>query len=254
MNGLAFELSGRTAFFKKPDVNEYAYFTYSHIHKIALLGLLGATLGLNGYLQQFESIKKDGENADNTFPEFYSVLHALRVAIVPYGDRGYFSKKIQAFNNGVGYASHEQGGNLIIRQQWLERPKWTIYLMQGEVEEHVYQKLRQMLLQRQTIFIPYLGSNDHQAKLSNVRSVTLEPVHEIAGLDSLFPVENIDYASRGTYGEQAPFYFSEWMPIALNEATNHYIMQELGHTNKRLKEVNGSGRVFSCEQRNLYFI
>lgn len=34
---IRFELWGNTAFFKKPDVNEYVYFTYNNIHKIALL-------------------------------------------------------------------------------------------------------------------------------------------------------------------------------------------------------------------------
>ena len=57
---IKFKLSGKTAFFKKPDVNEYAYFTYNNIHKIALLGMLGAVIGLGGYNQQKE----------NKYPEF----------------------------------------------------------------------------------------------------------------------------------------------------------------------------------------
>lgn len=254
MDGLAFELSGQTAFFKKPDVNEYAYFTYSHIHKVALLGILGATLGLGGYLQQFDSIKRDGENTNNVFPEFYSVLHALQVAIVPHGDRGYFSKKIQAFNNGVGYASHEQGGNLIIRQQWLEHPHWTIYLARGEVDAEKYQLLQNMLCQHRTIFMPYLGTNDHPAVLNSVRVLELEPVQDPEGLDSLFSVQSAELATRGTYGEKAPFYFSEWMPVMLNQTTNHYVMEELVHTNKRIGKIIDKGRIYTCEQRNLFFI
>ncbi len=34
---MKFKLFGKTAFFKKPEVNEYAYFTYNNIHKIASL-------------------------------------------------------------------------------------------------------------------------------------------------------------------------------------------------------------------------
>ena len=49
MKAIKFNLSGKFAHFKKPDVNSYAYFTYSHIHKVALLGILGAILGLKGY-------------------------------------------------------------------------------------------------------------------------------------------------------------------------------------------------------------
>ena len=49
MEAVKFTLSGRNAFFKKPEVNAYYYFTYSHIHKVALLGIFGAILGYGGY-------------------------------------------------------------------------------------------------------------------------------------------------------------------------------------------------------------
>ena len=46
---IKFKLSGKFAHFKKPDVNSNVYFTYSHIHKVALLGIFGAILRLDGY-------------------------------------------------------------------------------------------------------------------------------------------------------------------------------------------------------------
>ena len=57
MEAVAFTLKGRTAFFKKPDVNVNTYFTYNNIHKIALLGVLGAVIGLGGYIQQKQEMK-----------------------------------------------------------------------------------------------------------------------------------------------------------------------------------------------------
>ena len=45
---LKFLLKGKHAFFKYPNFN-IINFTYSHIHKPALLGLLGAIVGYNGY-------------------------------------------------------------------------------------------------------------------------------------------------------------------------------------------------------------
>ena len=57
MEAISFILSGKTAHFKKPDVNSYAYFTYNNIHKPALLGLLGAVLGLKGYAQLFDEVE-----------------------------------------------------------------------------------------------------------------------------------------------------------------------------------------------------
>ncbi|GEB77863.1 type I-B CRISPR-associated protein Cas5b [Sporolactobacillus inulinus] len=256
MEAIAFELSGKTAFFKKPDVNEYAYFTYSHIHKIALLGLIGSVLGLGGYWKQYRSLQSKGENALNRYPEFFECLHSIGVSIVPHGDRGYFPKKIQSFNNSVGYASQEAGGNLIVREQWLENPHWTIYLLKNKVPSNLYNQLTESLLNRETIFIPYLGKNDHPATISQVRVAKLEELSdEINGFDSLFPAADVVYARRGTIDKYStPFYFSEWMPVNLTLRTNHYILNELAHTNKRIQEVRDKSKVFQTEMKTLYFI
>ncbi len=49
MEILKFNLKGSHAFFKVPEVNTYYYFTYGNIHKVALLGMLGAIMGYKGY-------------------------------------------------------------------------------------------------------------------------------------------------------------------------------------------------------------
>ena len=71
MEALTFKLSGKTACFRKPDVNEFAYFTYHHIHKIALMGVLGSIVGLGGYAQQGEC----------EYPEFYEKLIPTKSAL-----------------------------------------------------------------------------------------------------------------------------------------------------------------------------
>ena len=132
MKAICFKLSGKTACFRKPDVNVYAYFTYNNIHKPALLGLLGAVIGLGGYTQLFEKnrdLKKGSLGYDDGYPEFYEKLQYLKVSITPLAPNGYFSKKIQVFNNSVGYASFEQGGNLVVLEQWLENPAWQIMIL-----------------------------------------------------------------------------------------------------------------------------
>ncbi|MGL5963583.1 MAG: type I-B CRISPR-associated protein Cas5b, partial [Fusobacteriaceae bacterium] len=120
MRVIKFNLNGSTAFFKKPDVNSYIYFTYSNIHKISVLGILGSILGMKGYNQQQTS----------AFPEFYEKLENFKISIVPKNLS--VTKKIQIFNNSVGYASFEQGGNLIVKEQWLENPEWDIYILENE--------------------------------------------------------------------------------------------------------------------------
>lgn len=86
-------LKGRTAFFKKPDVNSYYYFTYDQIHKVVLLGIFGAILGYSGY----ESIKIEKRKKDSAegpgFPEFYERLKDCRFSIVPKNEKGWIPKK-----------------------------------------------------------------------------------------------------------------------------------------------------------------
>ena len=50
MQALKFTLSGKTAFFKRPEVNTYYYFTFGNIHKVALLGIFGAILGIRAII------------------------------------------------------------------------------------------------------------------------------------------------------------------------------------------------------------
>ncbi len=173
MEAVKFELSGKTAFFKKPDVNSYIYFTYSNIHKIAILGVLGSILGLEGYAFQ----------QDKDYPDFYSKLSDMLISIVPKNKEGFIPKKVQTFNNSVGYASKEQGGNLIVKEQWLENPKWNIYIL---LDDHLYvNELKDRLLNNRYEYIPYLGKNDHPALIDNVEIATLELKDKFSKIDSL---------------------------------------------------------------------
>ena len=81
MQALKFTLSGKTAFFKRPEVNTYYYFTFGNIHKVALLGIFGAILGYQGYNNTIE------------LPEFYQKLKDIKSSILPHNKKGYFSKK-----------------------------------------------------------------------------------------------------------------------------------------------------------------
>lgn len=236
---IKFKLFGKTAFFKKPEVNEYAYFTYNNIHKIALLGMLGAIIGLGGYNQQNEK----------TYPEFYEKLKDLKIAIVPNKRlKGIYPKKIQVFNNSVGYASNEEGGNLIVREQWLENPSWTIYLYNGEVvDEKIYNKLREYLLERKTVYIPYLGKNDHPATITEAEEIELKK-EKLDYLDSIF-WENIEIDEFDSVDE-LPYLVKEIQPIKLQEQYNFYEYETFIYTNYYLKQkIDG----YKDGDVNLYF-
>ncbi|WP_102399694.1 type I-B CRISPR-associated protein Cas5b [Haloimpatiens massiliensis] len=251
MNVLKFTLSGKTAFFKKPDVNTYYYFTYGSIHKVALLGILGAINGYGGYNQQ--EFQKE-----MVYPEFYEKLKDIKVGIVPKNSNGYISKKIQVFNNSVGYASKEKGGNLIVKEQWLEEPKWDIYiLIQGKMEE----ELADRILNSRFKYIPYLGKNDHVANISNVEMLRdIEKVNNIDEIHSVFikndfkmvkvedDIDDIDSDS-----EYIQIYkYEERLPIALEEKTNKYDLETFVYTNSKLMCLKET-LIYKCDAKVIYF-
>lgn len=168
MEALQFTLSGKDAFFEKPEVNTYHYYTFGQIHKVVLLGMFGAILGYGGYAQKKWESPKKGEPAVEDYPEFYERLKDIKISIIPQNERGYIPKKIQIFNNSVGYASGEQGGNLIVKEQWLENPKWEIYLLLDGTEA---EKIADYLLQNRCVYFPYLGKMIIRQTLQTQKSI-----------------------------------------------------------------------------------
>jgi len=207
MKAISFKLSGKFAHFKKPDVNSYAYFTYSHIHKVALLGIFGAILGLRGY----ENFSKEKGILRRNFPEFYEKLKEFKVSIIP--KKPYFTKKIITFNNSVGYASKEEGGNLIVREQWLENPEWEILILENESYE--FRELKERLFKKEFAFIPYLGKNNHFANISDVKEVELKKASKDLVCISLVKKDDIILKKSPRIGEK--FFYEEYLPVRLKE-------------------------------------
>ncbi len=223
MDILRFTLSGNQAFFKKPDANAYCYFTYGHIHKVALLGLFGAILGYGGY----NAMKKDDD-----YPEFYDKLKEIQLSVLPLCRKGSFDKKITAFNNSVGYASEEQGGNLIVKQQWLEEPKWQIYLAINGEES---QKIADALLNKKCVYMPYLGSNDHPADLSEVQMISGESEQCPQYINSMYMKR---YVETDMQDEEDWFKYEEMLPIALDKELNMYVFEKMVFSDMKVIKCN----------------
>ena len=232
MRALKFTLSGKTAFFKRPEFNTYYYFTFGNVHKVALLGMFGAILGYQGYNNTVE------------LPEFYQKLKDIKLSILPQNENGYFSKKIQYYNNSVGYASKEQGGNLIIKEQWLEEPCWDIVVLLDNEESD---RLAKALINHKCVYIPYLGKNDHPATISNPIIVDLkERDIDEEVIDCLFPKGDFEEAED----LDIDFYkYQESLPIGLNEKTGLYEYMTFIHTNLYMDE----GNVYSFDEKNIVF-
>lgn len=202
MKAIRFTLSGNSAFFKKPEYNQKeTFFTYSHIPKTALLGILGALLGFGGYSKV--KVKENKKTKTKATPpeklEFVSKLKDLKVAIVPSGKvyragiPGLFAKTFHTYTNTTGHAND---GTLIINEQILENPSWDIYILSGH---EFYEPLREKILNRKGVFIPYLGSAAHDANILQAEEVELLEVEKQEGIQihSLFKQEDFkDYTSK----------------------------------------------------------
>lgn len=228
MKSLRFKLSGPFACFRQPDVNAQIYFTYNNIHKVALLGLLGAILGLSGY----RNTKIFGQE-EEILPEFYEKLSPMLVSVIPNNKNGYFTKKIQYFNNSVGYASKEQGGNLQVREQWLENPSWTIFLAQHNLDPSLWDKLCNSLLQGRCVYLPYLGRNDFAAQVEDAHIMDLIPSSQ-SHIHSLFLYDG-DLKVLGK-GGPAQYLFVETAPIGLVPKYNFYEFNRYIFTNSAIPQ------------------
>lgn len=244
MQALKFTLSGETAFFKKPDVNTFYYFTFGSIHKVALLGIFGAILGYQGY----NSITKK-----QILPEFYEKLKDSKVAILPRNNKGYIPKKIQLFNNSTGYASKEQGGNLIVKEQWLEGPIWQIVVLLDNEEAN---KLADALCHHRTTYIPYLGKNEHPADISDVEIIEVTKIDLVnQPISSLVRVEDFKEACDEDDEDDDDgidvFKYQEKLPVALHPSTSLYEYATFMYTN--LPASNIACAVYKCEEENIIF-
>lgn len=230
MNVLKFTLSGKTAFFKKPDVNSNYYFTYGNIHKVALLGIFGAIMGYGGYNQQVNS-------KDALYPEFYKKLQDIKISIEPKCKD--FKKKIQTFNNTVGYANAD--GNLIVREQWLEDPCWNVYLiLKGDIEENIAERI----LSSKATFIPYLGKNEHMTTISAAEIKKLKEItpEKKCCISSLYRKDYFETCVEEDFNDtfdldmqvESGFKYEERLPVGLEETTNQYILVPFVYTNAKV--------------------
>lgn len=230
MEILKFTLSGRTAFFKIPEVNSYVYFSYGHIHKVSLLGLLGAVMGYGGYNSQGEK----------EYPEFYEKLKDIKISIMPKNTNGSFSKKIQFFNNSVGYASNEEGGNLIVKEQWLEDVEWDIFIKIEDTDIH--KELKERMQNYNFEYTVYLGKNDHLATINNVEILQGENfLEDESEINSLFMKKSINgfFKEKNGFGAakenkgRLNFKYEEKLPLSLHNISNQYEVGSLIFTNKK---------------------
>ena len=152
---ISFEIRAEFGMLRKPFSNEKLdlYLTFNMLHKPALLGIIGAIIGLKGYAKY------------GKLPEYYQKLKNLKVGIEPikeFHEKGIFPKTNIKFNNSVGYASKEEGGNLVIQEQTLINPAFRCFLLlDGSIERNLELKILSYLKNGFAEYVPYFGKNEY---------------------------------------------------------------------------------------------
>lgn len=242
---ISFDLKAEMGFLKKPDINDGIYLTYNMLHRPALLGILGAISGMKGY-------EKNGE-----FPEYYEKFKHLKVGIQPLNsDKGNYTKEIVSYNNSTGFASNEDGGNLIVTEQILLKPEYRCFVLldiSNEDEKTLYDNI----LSYNAEFLPYLGKNDFSAwwidaqeyasvstfgfscdyKIASIFMKTNAVSGHVARSMSMFSVES----------KEMPFLYFEKLPIGFDEKLFQYSYGDFVYSNASFKaemNMNEAGEFF----------
>lgn len=250
---ISVDFSSPFGFLKKFDINRDIYLTYNCLHKPALLGILGAIIGLGGYYQAFI---QDSQK----LPDYYEKLQTLKIGIEPLNSsNGNFQKTVIVYNNSVGYASKEPGGNLIVKEQTLIAPKYRVYLLIDNSNDY-QQTLYNYLQSKESVFIPYLGKNDFQIYWENFKEykITSTKPSDDFSISTIFikegPIKEViineSIISPLQTNKNTFFIYFERLPIGFNEVTKNYELKEFINTNAKFKSDFSLQNLYEIEDES----
>jgi len=237
-------------FFRKPDANGTINLTYNMLHKPALLGILGAIIGLDGY-------KEKGK-----WPEYYEKLKDLKIGIEPLNhENGNFQKTVIKYTNTIGYANKD--GNYITEESTLIKPSYKIYLLL-DVDTKEQKMLFDNIRDGKSEYIPYFGKNEFNTwwesesfeeyrfdKIININNnykiSTLFEKSKVLIYDSndFLDLLNIDKTDT-------PFLYFERLPKGFNEELMQYELGDFVFTTFNLKSEYLIDNLYHLIDKNKY--
>jgi len=251
MKLISFDLKADFAFFRKPDTNATINLSYNIIHRPAVLGILGAIIGLDGY-------KEKGK-----MPQYYQVLKDVKIGIEPLNhEKGIYVKTNIKYSNTVGYAN--KGTTFLTEELTLVKPEYRIYLLLDEKDS--YQKqLAENIKDGCSEYIPYLGKNEFMAWWS---SDSYKEYHfsekkiqnESVKILSIFQKKNVlkdnleaPFLDLLNFDkDETPFIYFERLPKDFDLNLMQYDMAEFVYSNFRISKENTLDNLFFLEELNAY--
>jgi len=254
MNLISFDIESDFGFFRKPESNNTLNVSYNIIHRPAVLGILGAVIGLEGY-------KEKGE-----FPEYYKRLNHLKIGITPLDhEQGNYLKTPIKYSNTIGYAN--RGATFLTEELTLVAPKYRIYLLldfDNDDEVLLYNNLKD----KKSEFIPYFGKNEFTAWWNNFMDYEFSEVnsedHLSGKLETLFirnqiikdSIEDenssfLDIIDADDFDE-IPFIYFELLPVDFDMNLIQYQMEEMVYTNYKIKNLENLPNLFYLKNLDRY--
>lgn len=237
---ISFRIKADKGFLKKPDINDGMYLTYNMLHKPAVLGILGAIVGLEGYKRNQE------------LPQYYKVLKDVPVGVRPLGDeQGNFQKTIITYNNTTGFASEEAGGNLMVTEQTLIKPSYEVFVLL-DIDNEIQNQLYLNILNQASEYLPYLGKNDYslwwdKSEVNDYSWQKIDAQETPVRLESIFnkrkntvrEIEMEEQISDDLFEtidllQPDSFYYFEHLPLGFNEELYQYDYGDFSYTNVKL--------------------
>jgi CRISPR-associated protein Cas5h len=235
---ISFDLRADFGVFKKPDVNEGMQLTFNMLHRPALLGILGAIAGLEGYQRK------------GMFTAYYSQLRSIRVGIEPlepYHEKGNFTKTVIKYTNTIGYANAD--GNLLVTEQTLRYPAYRCYVM-ADLENPMHELLIARIKAGEAEYLPYFGKNECAAwwEVDSVKEHVSsdDRPKEPMPVATIFRKENIRVSDMKEDGyevfdffdmtlTQSSFMYFERLPVDFDERLFQYRMGEFAYLSFPMK-------------------
>ncbi|MGD1839610.1 MAG: type I-B CRISPR-associated protein Cas5b [Thermonemataceae bacterium] len=240
-------------FFRKPDTNNTINLSYTMLHKPALLGILGAIIGLEGY-QEFGEL-----------PEYYQKLKDVQIGVQPLNhDKGNFQKTTIKYSNTIGYAN--KGTNFLTEEVTLIQPAYRVYILLDTTQE-AQAKLYTYLQEGKAEYIPYFGKNEFYAwwNRSSFQEYDYEAnqqPQESFKVKTLFLKDAVQMVKDqeadaildifDLEDEELTFLYFERLPMGFDETLNQYELGEFTYATFQFKENSAIQNLYFLKTHNYY--
>ena len=221
------------------------------LHKPALLGILGAIIGLEGY-------KEKGK-----FPEYYEKLKDLKIGVEPLNhEKGNFQKTVIKYSNTVGYANN--GSTYLTEEATLIKPAYRIYLLL-EFDNENHKQLYGYLKEGKTEYIPYFGKNEFpiwwdKDEFLEYDFKKIEQPDNSFRISTIFNINEeklpvVDFkqeesARRRDKTLEAPYIYFERLPSCFDEKLFQYQLDKFVYSNYLFKKELLVHNLYLLENQN----